>query len=70
VRRTQESLLPLAREKADLTLASYRAGKGDLSAVVTARRELIEVQLKQIDVNQQKALTSARLYFAYGEAGQ
>ncbi len=70
VRRTQESLLPLAREKADLTLASYRAGKGDLSAVVTARRELIEAQLKQIDVNQQKALTSARLYFAYGEAGQ
>lgn len=67
-RRTQESLLPLAKEKAELTLASYRAGKSDVSAVVAARRELIEAQLKQIDVNEQKALTSARLYFAYGEA--
>ncbi|WP_160109020.1 TolC family protein [Pseudomonas izuensis] len=69
-RRTQESLLPLAREKTELTLASYRAGKSDLSAVVAARREWIEVRLKQIDIDEQKALTSARLYFAYGEAGQ
>jgi cobalt-zinc-cadmium efflux system outer membrane protein len=70
VRRTQESLLPLAKEKAELTLASYRAGKSDMSAVLTTRRELIEARLKQIDINEQKALTSARLYFAYGEAGQ
>ena len=70
VRRTQESLLPLAKEKAELTLASYRAGKSDVSAVVATRRELIEARLKQIDINEQKALTSARLYFAYGETGQ
>ncbi|MNL88009.1 Outer membrane efflux protein [compost metagenome] len=70
MRRTQESLLPLAKEKAELTLASYRAGKSDVSAVVATRRELIEARLKQIDINEQKALTSARLYFAYGETGQ
>jgi outer membrane protein TolC len=70
VRRTQESVLPLATEKAELTLASYRAGKSDVSAVVASRRELIEARLKQIDINEQKALTSARLYFAYGETGQ
>jgi outer membrane protein TolC len=70
VRRNQESLLPLAKEKVELSMASYRAGKGDLSAVVAARRELIEARLKQIDVEEQRALTSARLYFAYGESSQ
>ncbi|NBA98605.1 TolC family protein [Pseudomonas sp. R5(2019)] len=70
VRRNQESLLPLAREKVELSMASYRAGKGDLSSVVAARRELIEARLKQIDVEEQRALTSARLYFTYGESAQ
>jgi len=70
VRRNQESLLPLAKEKVDLSMASYRAGKGDLNAVVAARRQLIEARLKQIDVEEQRALTSARLYFAYGESSQ
>ncbi|MHC8338733.1 TolC family protein [Pseudomonas sp. HLT2-19-2] len=70
VRRNQESLLPLAKEKVELSMASYRVGKGDLNAVVAARRELIEARLKQIDVEEQRALTSARLYFAYGESSQ
>ena len=70
VHRTQDSLLPLAKEKVELSMASYRAGKGDLSSVVAARRELIEARLKQIDVEEQRALTSARLYFAYGESSQ
>lgn len=70
VRRNQESLLPLAKEKVELNMASYRSGKGDLNAVVAARRELIEARLKQIDMEEQRALTSARLYFAYGESSQ
>ncbi|MCF5699959.1 TolC family protein [Pseudomonas syringae] len=70
VRRTQDSLVPLAKEKVQLSMASYRAGKGDLNSVVAARRELIEARLKQIDVEEQRALTSARLYFAYGESAQ
>ncbi|AXI61332.1 hypothetical protein DLD99_12890 [Pseudomonas kribbensis] len=68
VLRNQQSLVPLAKEKVDLALASYRAGKGDLNAVVSARRELIEARLKQIDVEEQRALTAARLHFAYGES--
>ncbi|OWJ97667.1 hypothetical protein B6S59_03685 [Pseudomonas sp. A46] len=67
VRRSQDSLLPLAREKVDLTLASYRAGTGELAAVIAARRELIEARLRQVDVEGRRALTSARLYFTYGE---
>lgn len=70
VQRNEQSLVPLAREKVELSMASYRAGKGDLNAVVAARRELIEARLKQVDVEEQRALTRARLYFAYGEASQ
>lgn len=70
VRRSQQSLLPLAEEKVELSMASYRAGKADLNSVVAARRELIEARLKQVDVEGQRALTNARLYFAYGEPAQ
>ncbi|UVJ41888.1 TolC family protein [Pseudomonas sp. LS1212] len=70
VRRSQDSLLPLAKEKVELTMASYRAGKGDLAPVIAARRELIEARLKHIDFEELRALTSARLYFTYGENHQ
>lgn len=70
VQRNEQSLVPLAREKVELSMASYRAGKGDLNAVVAARRELIEARLKQVDEEEQRALTRARLYFAYWEASQ
>ncbi|MDH4583091.1 TolC family protein [Pseudomonas sp. BN415] len=66
--RGRDSLLPLAQEKVDLTMASYRGGTRDLSAVITARRELIEARLKQIDVEGQRALTGAKLHFTYGES--
>lgn len=65
LRRSQDSLVPLAEEKVALTLADYRAGAGELAGVIAARRELIETRLKHIDFAQARALTSARLYFAY-----
>jgi cobalt-zinc-cadmium efflux system outer membrane protein len=70
VQRNAQSLVPLAKEKVELNMASYRAGKSNLNTLVAARRELIEARLKQIDVEEQRALTSARLYFAYGEVSQ
>jgi len=70
VLRGRETLVPLAREKVELSMASYRAGKSDLNSVVAARRELIEARLKQVDIEEQRALTGARLYYAYGEQTQ
>ncbi|MDO9619052.1 MAG: TolC family protein [Pseudomonas sp.] len=70
LRRSQDSLLPLAEEKVALTLAGYRAGSGELAGVIAARRELIEARLKHIDFEQARALTSARLYFAYEGVSQ
>ncbi|TWI49267.1 outer membrane protein TolC [Pseudomonas duriflava] len=67
VERSQKILVPLAQEKVNLALSSYRSGKADLGTVVQARRELVEARLKAIDFIEQQALTSARLHFAYGE---
>lgn len=68
--RMQTTRLPLAQQKAELQFESYRAGKGDLNAVLTARRELIAEQLKQLDLDSQRAAIAARLYFAYGEGAR
>lgn len=70
LRRSQDSLVPLAEEKVALTLADYRSGAGELAGVIAARRELIETRLKHIDFAQARALTSARLYFAYAGISQ
>lgn len=70
LRRSQDSLLPLAEEKVALSLADYRSGAAELASVIAARRELIETRLQQISVEQARALTSARLYFAYEGAEQ
>jgi cobalt-zinc-cadmium efflux system outer membrane protein len=70
LRRSQDSLVPLAEEKVALSLADYRSGANELASVIAARRELIETRLKHIDFAQQRALTSARLYFAYAGVNQ
>jgi cobalt-zinc-cadmium efflux system outer membrane protein len=62
--------VPLAEEKVALSLADYRSGANELASVIAARRELIETRLKHIDFAQQRALTSARLYFAYAGVNQ
>lgn len=65
--RATTTVLPLAQQKVALQLASYQAGKSDLSAVLTTRRELIEQRLKIITLENMRAVTAAQLYYAYGE---
>lgn len=65
--RVHQEWLPLAQQKVDLTTASYQAGKTDLTAVLTARRELIEQRFKLIELDNLRSSIAANLYFAYGE---
>jgi outer membrane protein TolC len=65
--RLQQTRLPLAQQKLDLQMGSYRSGQADLIAVLSARREWIETRLRQIDLESQLAVLSAQLYFAYEE---
>jgi len=68
IERQATAGVPLASEKADLMLASYRAGRGELAGLLAARRELIEARLRQVDLQAQRAALGVRLAFAY-EAG-
>jgi len=65
--RANSTALPLAQQKVTLQLASYQAGKADLSSVLATRRELIEQRLKIITLENMRAVTAAQLYFAYGD---
>ena len=44
--RLQRQALPLTAERVALALAGYEAGRGDLGAVLLARREAVETRLR------------------------
>jgi len=59
--RLERSGLPLAAERVALALASYQAGRGDLTAVLAARREAVETQLRLTELDTQRAALRVRL---------
>ena len=59
--RLEASGQPLAAERVALALASYQAGRGDLAAVLAARREAVETRLRLIDLDAQRAALRIRL---------
>ena len=65
--RTESHLIPLASQRADLELAAYQAGNSQLTSVISAQRELIEAQLRQIEQQRKLSQLSASLYYAYVE---
>lgn len=52
---------PLAAERVALALAAYEAGRGDLAAVLAARGQVLETQLRGIDLDAQRAALRLRL---------
>ena len=64
--RLRESHLVLARQKVDYLFADYRSGKSDLSSLLGARRELVDVRLKEIELEARRAASAAKLYYFYG----
>jgi cobalt-zinc-cadmium efflux system outer membrane protein len=59
--RLELSGQPLAAERVTLALASYQAGRGELGAVLAARREAVETRLRLIDLDLQRAALRVRL---------
>jgi outer membrane protein TolC len=51
----------LAGERVTLALASYEAGRSDLSTVLGARREAVETRLRLIDLEAQRSALRVRL---------
>ena len=68
--RMRSTRVPLAQQKVDYQFADYRSGQGDLTAVLSARRELIDRKLDLLQLEGQQAVAAAKLYFIYGEGAQ
>lgn len=67
VHRQTDTLLPLAREKADLALTAYRAGQIELARVIDARSEWIDARIEAIELEGRRARIAARLHYTYEE---
>ena len=63
LQRQQSQTLPLAQERAQVALASYQTGRADLGAVLAARKNAIEAQLRVLDLLSQVSAQQARLSF-------
>lgn len=61
--RVEQQLLPLAQERTQATLAAYRGGRGDLTAVLQARGNEIETRLMLIEQQAELGRAWANLNF-------
>jgi len=59
--RLQGRGLPLANERVALTLASYEAGRGELAAVLAARAGVLELRLRALALDAERADLRVRL---------
>ena len=59
--RLQTAGLQLVRNRAALALSNYRSAKGDLSAVLSARAQVLETRMRLIDLGAQRDSLVARL---------
>lgn len=65
-RRAQDTLLPLARQEADLETASYGAGRAGLIDVISAETALAETQLDVLDREARVTRQAAILFLTFG----
>jgi outer membrane protein TolC len=71
LKRFDDSLLPLSRERADAALAAYRGGRGDLIPVLQARRDELDIRLQQLQLTADQARAYAQLlYFLPSQAAK
>ena len=61
--RYDASLLPLATQRSDAALASYRAGSGPLTAVLDARRGELDVRMERLRIEMDRARIWAQLNY-------
>ncbi len=69
-KRLTSTLLPVMRQRVELSLAAYRAGQGSLAPVLEARRAEVEAQLQVLDVERETARIWAQLQYVYAEGAQ
>ena len=65
--RARSTLIPLIEERVILLLASYEAGRTDLSTVLAARRDRAEQTLRQVELEGELHSARARLALLFEE---
>jgi outer membrane protein TolC len=70
LQRFDDTLLPLARERAQLALAAYRGGQGTLAAALEARRVEIELRLQQLQLAAEQGRAYAQLLYFLPQENQ
>lgn len=68
--RARDTLLPLARQKADLETASYSAGRAGLLDVIQTQSMLADSELQTLDREAEVARDATRLVLTYGGEDQ
>lgn len=68
--RSRDTLLPLARQKAELETASYSAGRAGLLDVIQARAMLADTELQTLDREAAVVRDATRLVLTYGSDDQ
>lgn len=63
VARYQNDMIPTAQQRTDAALTTYRTGKGDLTSILAARRDEIEVRLQTLTLELETARSWAQLNF-------
>jgi outer membrane protein TolC len=64
MKRLETDQVPLARERSESALASYRGGRGEISGALDARRNELETRLAHLMVTADAARAWAQLNFA------
>ena len=67
VERHRKDIIPLVEERARLARAAYEGGKGELAAVLEARRGAIEARLAALDAEAELARAWAQLAYLVPE---
>ena len=67
--RTDQRLLPTARNAFSATLAAYAVGRAELSAVLRTQKEVLDYALSRLQYRRDLALSAAELDFLTTEGG-
>lgn len=63
--RLEKDVIPLAQERVSLELAAYRSGAAEIGGVLEARQELLERQLKQLELQSQYDTLLASVHYLF-----
>jgi outer membrane protein TolC len=63
LKRFDDTLLPLARDRTTLALAAYRGGIGTLAAVLEARRMALDLRLQQLQLAAEQGRARAQIIY-------